>query len=392
MRVKPERIVVDLAEHTLAWLANPKGKGDTVRLVTGGPGSGKSSFVKWLAARLARGTLGEEAWPGSGTLPTRVLFVPLQNIYKNRPISELLGEYFTADHFTIDPLEFKHLGPGRTLVILDGLDELSKAGDVASAQTEAFVSELRNTLDYVWNSDSTVRVLALVTGRPAAMQAQGRTLRRDPGQELHVLPYHLSDHDRRSYVDPAKQLSVDQRLAWWDRYAAVKGRPTAMPAVLQLEELGDLMAEPLTSFLVVKSGYDADYEAGRPVNRNEVYARLVDQVLARVHGGGPLAAVEDVGDADRFRLVMEVIATAAWYGDGRTASLKDVERCCPQELKPVLDRYLGQNQGLARLVTAFHFKLRDPTLPRDPGIEFTHKSFAEYLTARRLVREVGEHS
>jgi uncharacterized protein YjbI with pentapeptide repeats len=387
-RTEPERIVIDLAEHTLTWLAYPKGKSDTIRLITGGPGSGKSSFVKWLAARLARGALGEEVWPGSGTLPSRVLFVPLQSIYKNRPIEELLYDYFTADLFTTDPLEFKHLGPNRTLVILDGLDELSKAADIAAAQTEAFVGELRNTLDHVWNRDGTVRVLALVTGRPAAMQAQGRMLRRDPSQELYVLPYYLPDLDSHGYVDPDQRLHADHRPDWWARYAAAKGRPAAMPAVLKLKELDDLTAEPLTSFLVVKSGYDADYEAGRPVNRNEVYARLVNQVLTRVHGSRPLAAVEDVGDADRFHLVMEVIATAAWYGDGRTASLADVERCCPPDLKPVLDRYLGQNQGLARLVTAFHFKLRDPTLPRDPGIEFTHKSFAEYLTARRLVREV----
>jgi hypothetical protein len=131
------------------------------------------------------------------------------------------------------------------------------------------------------------------------MQAQGRLLRRDSSQELHVLPYHIPEVDRRNCVNIiGPLLSRDQRPDWWARYAAAKGRPATMPAVLKLKELDELTAEPLTCFLVVKSGYDADYEAGRPVNRNEIYARLVDQVLARVHGGGPLAAVEDVGGSD----------------------------------------------------------------------------------------------
>ncbi|HEU4328819.1 MAG TPA: hypothetical protein VFS21_37120, partial [Roseiflexaceae bacterium] len=67
------------------------------------------------------------------------------HIYKNLPIEELLHEHFTADRFTTDPLEFRRLGPGRTLLVLDGLDELSKKGDIAAARTKAFVDDLCNT-------------------------------------------------------------------------------------------------------------------------------------------------------------------------------------------------------------------------------------------------------
>ena len=64
---KTQRIVIDLEAELEAWIESFDAR-DGVRLITGGPGCGKSSFVKMYAARLAA----EKEIP--------VLFVPLHHL------------------------------------------------------------------------------------------------------------------------------------------------------------------------------------------------------------------------------------------------------------------------------------------------------------------------
>jgi len=75
---------------------------------------------------------------------------------------------------------------------------------------------------------------------------------------------------------------------------------------------------------------------------------------------------------------METVAVAAWYGDGRTATLEDIrEKCTTKKLKEILENFLATGAGgLNRLVAAFYFQAAENT-KRDEAFEFTHKSFGE---------------
>jgi hypothetical protein len=75
------RHICKLDESILEWL-NTDSKADRVRLVSGGPGSGKSTFARWLAARLAP----EPRW--------RIVFVPLQRLKGSGPLEARIDEYF----------------------------------------------------------------------------------------------------------------------------------------------------------------------------------------------------------------------------------------------------------------------------------------------------------
>jgi hypothetical protein len=101
-----------LEKHLDNWF-EAVDRSDPIRAVCGGPGSGKSSFAKMWAAKLAREN-------------HRVLFVPLhQLILRNEhpDVQALLWEFLTdRDVLPDDPLGRD--GEPRLLVAFDGLDEL----------------------------------------------------------------------------------------------------------------------------------------------------------------------------------------------------------------------------------------------------------------------------
>jgi hypothetical protein len=103
-----------------------------------------------------------------------------------------------------------------------------------------------------------------------------------------------------------------------------------------------------------------------------------------------LAGVNEVDDRETFERLLETIATAAWYGDGRTTTLEEARSLCPDDLKARFDSFAREEGGFVRLLAAAYFQeSREGRGSRD-AFEFTHKSFGEYLTARRPVREIGD--
>lgn len=79
-----QRVVVDLEKELENWLKQAK-KDDAIRLISGGPGSGKSSFAKMFAAKLA----------AKGTLP--VLFVPLHHFDPSDDLIDAVGKFVQMD-------------------------------------------------------------------------------------------------------------------------------------------------------------------------------------------------------------------------------------------------------------------------------------------------------
>jgi hypothetical protein len=379
-------IVVDLENYVRSWL-NAASPSDTIRLIRGGPGSGKSTFARKLAADLGR------------DVGTRVLYFALQHFRMSGKLIDAIGEASGpngAEAFSENPLSRPHFASRErpVLMIFDGLDELAQPGREADEQTKSFLSELRFHLDR-WN-DPHCRVFALLTGRPAAVQANRSALRLSEGQELEVLPFLITESsiakreaEGRTFHEDNGRLREDGRKVWWQKYKSFKvEEPDEMPKALERDEVRDLSVEPLLLYLLVLSGYHRQQPNKHQFNRNELYATLFQDVAKRRYAGGRApAAFHELGE--EFEPVMEIIATAAWYGDGRTATVDDIRRWCPTNLKDDVDRFLNSEAGTTRLIAAFYFQQADAARRRD-AIEFTHKSFGEYLTARRLVRAVAE--
>lgn len=383
--------VVILAEEIDYWLKEGPALGDAIRLLTGGPGSGKSTFAKWLAAEL------------SSTGRMRVLFIPLQRFRIQADLRDAIADYLTrTTRFGASPLaQSEFATPANPLLLIfDGLDELSKPGDLADEQTALFINELRQHLTW-WNEHG-VRVMALITGRTVYAESKRPLLRIQDRQEVAVLPYLVEETKRqelesRGSLSGASLLKNDQRRDWWTRYAVAKGlSDTAFPdSFMANRDLRELSADPLLNYLVVLCEFHTELDEDEDVNRNRIYGRLLKDVLDRRHAKRSqadhvaLAAVDDAEDRDRFERVLETIALAAWRGgDGRTTSRAEIENLLPTDLKAMWEGLVNSRLGFSRLVAAFYFRQAD-TSPSSEAIEFTHKSFCEFLAARRLTKEIG---
>ena len=376
---KNERVVVDLAAALRAWIRTAN-RQDAIRVISGGPGAGKSSFAKIFAADHAQ----------EGKFP--VLFVPLHQFSPSGDLEKAVGEFIRYDHYLKDnPLDPENEGL-RLLVIFDGLDELAMQGKLAKETAQAFVREVQAKVN-LFNLRA-LRLQVIITGREVVVQDSFR----EPHHILHALPYFVSEDNRKEsklgdepYIDPNELLSEDQRSDWWWKYGlAIQRDYTAMPEVLNVDTLAEITAQPLLNYLVALSYVAGKLTISETTNLNTVYADLLDAVYERGYeGSGRHRAIASMTKA-HFIQVLEEIALAAWHGDGRTTTIQEIELHCERSgLRPLLDAFEeGAEAGVTRLLAAFYFR-QSGARSTERTFEFTHKSFGEYLTARRIVRAMA---
>ena len=370
----PQRVAVELERAIDEWAANGS-RTDCLRVLSGGPGSGKSSFAKVYAAAAA----------GRGR---RVLYVPLHLFNFGAALDAAVGEYVRdADVLPANPLD-RETGEPELLLIFDGLDELAQRGRLGAETARDFVREVQKAIE-LRNAEAR-RLLVLVTGREPVVQASAGELR-EPRQVLHLLPYLVPEAEREQDVwESGRELLVtDQRGDWWQRYGRVSGKGyEGLPGELAREDLEEITAQPLLNYLVALGYGRGKLDFQGEVNLNDIYADLLDAVYARAWERGR-RVVPDLSLAE-FSRVLEEIALAAWHGNGRTTTVEEIEAHCQVAgLAALLGRFAaGAKAGVLRVLTAFYFRQHGQTAAGDRTFEFTHKSFREYLTARRIVRAV----
>ncbi|WPD24762.1 MAG: pentapeptide repeat-containing protein [Candidatus Electrothrix scaldis] len=369
-----KRIVVDLESEFRSWLDN-FAAGPAVRFISGGPGSGKSTFAKIFAARIARET------------DISCLYIPLHLFDATASLTDAMESHIRNNRFLSgNPLAAKE-GKDRLLLIFDGLDELALQGKAASEVANNFVDEvLRRIQEY---KSQGLHRQVIITGRTIAVQEVAAKLR-EHRQITHVLPYFVAEEEREEYEDPARLLECDQRQLWWQQYGAAAGKGYAgLPAELAREHLAEITAQPLLNYLVALS-YDSEkFTFTDETTLNEIYAHLINKVYCRQYeDGGRVSACTGGLDEKDFIRVLEEIALAVWHGDGRTATVAGIRKKCKSGgIERYLERFQeGAKAGVTRLLTAFYFRQSDSRQDGDPTFEFTHKSFGEYLTALRIVR------
>ncbi|HKO99276.1 MAG TPA: pentapeptide repeat-containing protein [Pyrinomonadaceae bacterium] len=370
-----ERVVVDLTKNLEEWLSNSDAR-DAVRIISGGPGSGKSSFAKMFASQIARQT------------ERRVLFVPLHQFEPSDDLIDAVGNFVRLaqllPHNPIDPDD----GESQLLIIFDGLDELAMQGKVAAEIAQQFASEVTRKVE-VLNNRNRSRLRVLISGRDLAVQASANMFRR-PQQILHTLPYFISKRESQVYKDPGNLLEHDQRQRWWILYGRANGNNYAgMPSELRRPEFVEITSQPLLNYLVALSFERKVLDLAKESNLNKIYEDLLKAVYVRKWAANPHPATRDVEEGHFIR-ILEEIAVAAWHGDGRTTTVKEIEEHCERAgLKTLLEALQeGASKGVTRLLMAFYFRQAGSRSSGDKTFEFSHKSFGEYLAARRIVNVV----
>ncbi len=372
-----------LLEELQAWLAKAD-KRDVLRVVTGGPGCGKSSTAKMFACDVAR------------TDDYSVFLVPLHGLDVSRDVASIVSDYVddarhNSSSLPDSPINWVRHDPKPLLLIFDGLDEVAREDGAGLEVTRQFLESLRVWLGRV-NDGADLKVMALTLGRPqAAEEAASKIGGLDGPSLLYVEPLcalneaQLKRGSLREMVvdDPGKVASGDHRRRFWDDYARFDSRyRDAEPVVLNEEGLSDLTIEPLLLYLLMYSGLAGKEWPEAKENRNRIYEAIFAEVHERDRKEKPGLAVE--GQDDFFTL-MECLGLAAWLGGGRTGNDEDFEYIRDEIYAPDRKKVFADLDQARLKNVAVQFYTHQGGRDQ-PGYAFIHKSFGEYLAARALIK------
>lgn len=374
---KVERNVVSLIHELDLWVSNDRPE-LTVRTICGGPGCGKSSFSKIYASHV---------FTNNGI---KTILIPLHFIDPTRDFSDEVGR-FVKDEGILksNPIAKENL-TAPLLIILDGLDELASQGQAANITAKNFVRSVQQTIDRLNMQKSLVKVL--FSGREVVIQNNESEFRQ-VGQVLTILPYHVAKDVKKNYTDPNNLLDIDLSEAWWKNYGELTGRPfSGLPDDLKRKDLREIIDQPLLNYLLALSYCRGRLNFNIGVNLNEIYSDLIDAIYERGYENGRRHESIRSIDLQSFLLILEEIGLAAWHGDGRTTTVSEIEYYCREGgFGDQLDAFQdGAKAGITSLLAAFFFRQHGSRPKGDPTFVFTHKSFGEYLAARRIIRAVKD--
>jgi uncharacterized protein YjbI with pentapeptide repeats len=345
-----------------------------IRLISGGPGSGKSTFTKWWAAQV------------SNQRDFKVWSIALNDLkFTSGDLENKLKEFARRD------LETNPLEEEKILIIFDGLDELSLSGKIGSEAAQFFLDELFALVRYYKN----LRVL--ISGRDAIIHSQINKFDK-PDQIWHLLPYYLPEDKQAEYKSyPQNLLEKDKRHDWWEKYNRLKNNICeGLPSSLRDPNLAEITSQPILNYLVAISEYYLQDRIKISTTRNEIYQSLIESVYKRGWAKDVKHPLNADISSEEFKLILEEVGLCAWHGDGRKVSKAEITEHCKDnaKLEHILDRFAGNAENpsqhsITNLMTAFYFREKGRR-ESDRTFEFTHKSFGEFLTAKRLVRSI-EH-
>jgi len=371
-----KRIAVDLTTALIEWVKRSD-REDTVRVISGGPGSGKSSVAKMFTSE----ALSKTSW--------RSLYIPLHRIKYKGEIVPAIHDYLERTKLlpgAATPLD-PESGEPQLLVVFDGLDELAMLGKIAQGTVAEFVRAVK---DFVRDQNTTtLRLKVILTGRTVVMQSLESEFRRE-GAVLHLFPYFVSasDEEKKRYERGWDLLDKkDQRQEWWCKYGAITGRGhQGLPKHFNKDNLIEVSSEPLLNYLLALADQAQTLDFSKEVTENHIYSSLIHEVYDRRWSDGKHFSLQGMTE-DHFQRVLEEIAVASWHGDGRKTTVGEIKQQCEDAgIMRMLEIFQdGAENGVLRLLTAFFFRqagVRDD----ENAFEFTHKSFGEYLVARRIVR------
>jgi hypothetical protein len=384
--VKAKLYCVDASQYLIeSWLNNEISKAGCSRLITGDPGTGKSTF----SLMLGRG-LSEAGW--------RVLYIQANSIRSlelslPKIVSIHLQRTLHLENApTIDAELWDPDGTGKPLlIILDGLDEYDSGAATVSIAAARLVEHCLTVVDE-WNSYHPNAVRLLLCGRPES--ASSLTARfREVGHHIHITGFLTSRQGMDEFANKSSEerLAIDQREDWWAKWQRACNEPeTGLPdTIRKSSEQGvqEITAQPLLNYMMAVLKL---YDARSLTNLSSLYGALFARYYERQSMGKSGTFEKLCPSLERFQRIMSEIGLAAWHAGDRSVSVEDLKgRFDTPPLKSWFDAAGHANSGLGAILSAFYTRPEDAANPESGLAQryvFTHKSFREYLTGVGLVR------
>lgn len=347
--------------------------------VLGGYGAGKTSFTKMLASHQARKAL-------SDPTARRPVLIKLGSFSRYSNIEGILGAMFTHD-FPVRSFSTRRFlemnRSGRLLLILDGFDEMKHAMSWSDFRVQ--VAELKKLMD------GDARVLLL--GRPSAFLSQEEHLqvlkgRRKIGDDWFKIPdwpdfveYDIASFngaERNDFI--CKYLSsmagdtCDQ--AWIDK------RVAEVSTLANLDE--DIFSKPVHAKILTELALDPSIDLSKfkeGVSRWQLYELFFGMLAERE---ASKEARREISDKDRLYFLREL---AFWLW----TQMQGVTAFSSLDIPDSLIFDLPFPEGVD-LETKKREYLTGSFLEKKDGdvFYFSHRSFAEFLVAQRMLKRPPE--
>ena len=279
-------------------------------------------------------------------------------------------------------LLYEKLGNTQYLFLLDGFDELRMEGR-ASGGIERFIRQVGQ-----FQKQFRGQHRVILTGRPLALQ--GISYLPDNFERVKLLE--MNDDLRAEWLEKWQQIIIP------DNPDAAKEETEKFKDFLEAdkfpEEIKDELArEPLLLYLLAKlhkeeeiKQEDFQQASNRTQAKILIYEKSLDWVLRRQRN--ELLQYDITGlNIDSLERILTEAGLCVIQSGGEYAKVKMIETRLARDGSDAADiiQELRDNQGEQALTTALGaFYLRPAAGEMGGGVEFYHKSFSEFLCAKRL--------
>jgi formylglycine-generating enzyme required for sulfatase activity len=340
-------------------------------IVLGDPGAGKTTFLKYLALRLASGE-GEMLGLGD-RLPILLPLAAFANALQTRdiPLDDFIADYFAGigAHLPIGAMLHEALKAGRALILLDGLDEIRDLGmrnTVVERVTDFYAFHRRGGNKFVLTS----RVVGYRAVRPSAEDLVECTLVDFEEDEI-------EEFVSRWTQTIEKQAQGNTLIAKAD---AEQERRELLEAIRQNPGVRQLASTPLLLTILALMKRQG---VSLPERRVQLYDQYVATLLSTWNRARSLSGRAPSRDLDEIQTIRILAPLALWMHE-ISPGVGLVRR---EDLRRKLEEIFTE-RGDAAPQLATHQFLNDVRehaallLERGPGeYGFIHLTFEEYLAA-----------
>ncbi|NEP13220.1 MAG: NACHT domain-containing protein [Symploca sp. SIO2C1] len=370
-KVDEELEAVDLGNWAIQQLINPKQNGQ-VMFIQGGPGRGKTVFCRMFAN-----------WVRQNLHPLWTpILIRLRDIDAFEPnIENTLRAVVKADFAKSDDGWLTDSNT-RFLFLLDGFDELRLEGRTTGG-IEKFLKQVGN-LQASCQSNPQLGHRFLITGRELALQGIEQFLPRN----LERLEIALMDEQLHQ-----RWLSKWGNLVGKDKASAFQEFLQAQTCPTRVKQLAQ---EPLLLYLLAAMHRDSKLTAQmfKDASSTEakilIYQTALDWVLTQQRPKQLNFELTEQETEDLRRILTEAGLCVTQAG-GESASIAMIEERlkgddAAKELLETAKQRLGDNP-LRNALASFYLR---PAHTGEGAVEFVHKSFGEFLCAKRLQESLEE--
>lgn len=360
------RDIVNVRMTLMSWI---KDKNSNMCMVSGDPGSGKSTIMKKLAESLVN--IGE-----------RVIFIDLfrLNFSDKIPALSVLESYINSIPWMKNYDKENDLP---IILILDGLDEIKV--NVWDNALE-LVRELKNS---IWNAKGKI----IISGRKKIINYCSSET--EHFLHIEVLPLFIPIKERKNFSNMKnKLLEKDLRIDYWSKLTDVFNISYDLNDIINREHLKDLSTSPLLLFLLAWTIKYSNKSIETIHHSVEIYNHILECVYTRKYN----REKKDYSSwgLDEYRKMLSITGLCAWQSDSRSIYISKIEEYCKKTGNEFLfNQWINYHKisNPSKLLLLFFFREKTNDYnPNESEIEFIHKTFYEYLSALEILNTIMEIS